>query len=64
MAPVLGLEFGEKVIFMKATKENMMAKLRSKWGVRPRSNEIWVATAGRYGRCDDCQRMSDGRRTL
>ena len=41
VASVLGLEFGEKVLFMKATKGKMMAKLRSKWdygifvGARP-----------------------------
>ena len=32
-------------------------------GVRPRSDEIWVATAettGRYGRCDGCQKMVIG----
>ena len=30
VASVLGLEFGEKVLFMKTTKGKMMAKLRSK----------------------------------
>ena len=41
VASVLGLEFVEKVLFMKTTKGKMMAKLRSKWdygifvGVRP-----------------------------
>ena len=49
-ASVLGLEFGEKVLFMKKEKGKTLAKLRSKWdygifvGVRVRSNEIWVAT--------------------
>ena len=33
VASVLGLEFGEKVLFMKTTKGKMMAKLRSRCGI-------------------------------
>ena len=48
-ATVLGLEFGEKVLY-KVRTEAKMAKLRSRWeygifiGVRQRSHEIWIAT--------------------
>lgn len=46
---VVGLEFGEKVLWKKK-KGDKQAKLRSRWGhgifvgVRKRSGEIWVAT--------------------
>ena len=48
---VLGLEFGEKLAYMKA-KGNKLNKLKSKWGmgifvgVRRKTNEIMVATPG------------------
>ena len=48
-ATILGLEFGEKVLY-KVRTEAKMAKLRSRWeygifiGVRQRSHEIWIAT--------------------
>ena len=68
VASVLGLEFGERVLFMKTTKGKMMAKLRSKWdygifvGVRPRSNEIWVATEERTWKVRSARRLrEDGR---
>ena len=47
-ATVVGLEFGEKVLWRKA-KGDKMAKLRSRWaygifvGVRRKSGELWVA---------------------
>ena len=48
-ATVLGLEFGEKVLY-KHKQEAKAAKIRSRWdygifvGVRPRSGEVWIAT--------------------
>ena len=48
-ASVLGLEFGEKVLYRKKAKTKM-DKINSRWaygifvGVRPRSGELWVAT--------------------
>ena len=68
VASVLGLEFGEKVLFMKTTKGKMMAKLRSKWdygifvGVRPRSNEIWVATEERTWKVRSVRRLPEDAR--
>ena len=68
VASVLGLEFGEKVLFMKTTKGNMMAKLRSKWdygifvGVRRRSNEIWVATEERTWKVRSVRRLPEDAR--
>ena len=65
VASVLGLEFGEKVLFMKAAKGKLMAKLRSKWdygifvGVRPRSNEIWVATAEKTWKVRSVRRLPE-----
>ena len=65
VASVLGLEFGEKVLFMKTTKGKMMAKLRSKWdhgifvGVRPRSNEIWEATEKRTWKVRSVRRLPE-----
>ena len=47
-ATVVGLEFGEKVLWRKK-RANKMAKLRSRWaygisvGVRTKSGELWVA---------------------
>ena len=46
---VLGLEFGEKVLY-KQKSEAKAAKIRSSWdygifvGVRPKSGEVWIAT--------------------
>ena len=68
VASVLGLEFGEKVLFMKTTNGKMMAKLRSKWdygifvGVRPRSNEIWVATEERTWKVRSVRRLPEDAR--
>ena len=65
MASVLGSEFGEKVLLMKVTKGKMMAELRSKWdcgifvGMRPRSNEIWVATAERTWKVRSVRRLPE-----
>ena len=48
-ATVLGLEFGEKVLYKKKAKAKM-EKINSRWeygifvGVRQRSGELWVAT--------------------
>ena len=48
-ATVIGLEFGEKILWRKK-KGDRMAKLRSRWsfgiflGVRRKSGEMWVAT--------------------
>ena len=48
-ATVIGLEFGEKVLWRKK-KADKMAKLRSRWsygifvGVRRKSGEMWIAT--------------------
>jgi len=48
-ATVLGIEFGEKLMWMKRTKEKM-EKINPRWeygifvGVRRRSGEVWVAT--------------------
>ena len=67
VASVLGLEFGE---IMKATKGKMMAKLRLKWdygifvGVRPRSNEIWVATEDRTWKVRSVRRLPEDVRWL
>ena len=47
-ATVVGLEFGEKLLWRRR-KEAKMAKIRSRWeygifvGVRRRSGELWVA---------------------
>ena len=47
-ATVVGLEFGEKVLWRKK-KANKMAKLRSRWaygifvGVKTKSGELWIA---------------------
>ena len=49
---VLGVEFGEKVLF-KTRPEGKLCKIRPRWeygifvGVRPASNEVWVATASK-----------------
>ena len=51
-AKVLGLEFGEKVLY-KTRPEGKMCKIRPRWeygifvGVRPASNELWIATASK-----------------
>ena len=48
-ATVLGMEFGEKVLY-KVKREAKQAKIRSRWeygifvGVRPKSGEVWIAT--------------------
>ena len=48
-ATVLGIEFGEKVLY-KLRPESKQAKIRARWepgifvGVRPRSGEVWIAT--------------------
>ena len=62
VASVLGLEFGVKVLFIQANKWKIMAELRSKWefvGVRPRSNEIWVATAERIWKVRSVRRLPE-----
>lgn len=49
-AKVLGVEFGEKLLWKVKTKAGKMEKLRPRWehgifvGVKPRSGELWVAT--------------------
>ena len=50
-AKVIGVEFGEKLLWMKRPKDSQkMAKIEAKWeygvfvGVRRRSGELWVAT--------------------
>lgn len=49
-ATVLGLEFGENVLY-KVKPDAKMAKIRSRWefgifvGVRPASGEVWIATS-------------------
>jgi hypothetical protein len=49
-ANVLGIEFGEKLLW-KVRRKNKMAKLDPRWeegvfvGVRRRSGEVWIATA-------------------
>ena len=49
-ARVLGLEFGEKVLY-KIKGDGKLNKIRPRWeygifvGVRPTSNEVWIATA-------------------
>ena len=68
VASVLGLEFGEKVLFMRTTEGKMMAKLRSKWdygifvGVRPRSNEIWVTTEEKTWKVTSVRRLPEDAR--
>ena len=48
-ATVLGLEFGEKLLY-KVKAESKQAKIRARWeygifvGVRTQSNEVWIAT--------------------
>ncbi len=47
-ATVLGIEFGEKLLY-KVKRKEKMAKIESRWeygisvGVRKRSAEVWVA---------------------
>ena len=62
-ATLVGIEFGEKVLWRKK-KGDKMAKLRSKWGygiflgVRRRSGELWVANkAGEIMRDRAVQRI-------
>ena len=49
-AQVLGVQFGEKVLY-KVKADAKMRKLRPRWeygifvGVRPTSNQVWIATA-------------------
>ena len=49
-ATVLGLEFGEKVLY-KVKRDAKQAKIRARWeygifvGVKARSGEVWLATA-------------------
>ena len=51
-AQVLGVHFGEKVLY-KVKAEAKMMKIRPRWeygifvGVRPTSNQVWIATAER-----------------
>ena len=50
-ATVLGIEFGEKLVWKKKAGQKM-DKINSRWefgifvGVRPKSGELWVATPG------------------
>ena len=68
VASVLGLEFCEKVLLMRTTKGKMMAKLRFEWdhgilvGVRPRSNEILVATEERTWKVRSVRRLPEDAR--
>ena len=49
-ATVLGLEFGEKVLY-KVKRDGKLEKIRARWehgifvGVRPQSGEVWIAIA-------------------
>jgi hypothetical protein len=66
-ATVLGLEFGEKVLY-KVKKEAKMAKARSRWehaifvGVRRRSGEVWLSADGKVFRARSVRRIPVGER--
>jgi hypothetical protein len=62
-ATVLGVEFGEKLLWRKRSGQKMN-KINSKWeygifvGVRPRSGELWVATQDGVYKTRSVRRMS------
>ena len=66
-ATVLGLEFGEKLLY-KLKEDGKQAKIRSRWdhgifvGVRARSGEVWIATSEKTFSVRSVRRLPEDQR--
>ena len=66
-ATVLGIEFGEKLLWKKKQKDKM-EKINTRWeygifvGVRRRSGEVWLATKDGVVRARSIRRIPIGER--